>query len=110
MPSLKPGKKKYQLVLDEESQAQITLLEWARNRGLSPGVAARCIVVDWSEAICGKPNPFAMAIASAAIANMNRETGPIQMVQTASQSAEPEISPEELARQKALLDAEEQFV
>ena len=37
MPTLKPGQKKVQFVLDEESEMHLTLQEWASKRGLSLG-------------------------------------------------------------------------
>lgn len=105
MPTAKPGKKLYQVVLDEESEAHITLLEWAKKRGLTPGRALRVITVDWSDAMNGRPNPFAAAIAAAG--------GAAHIVATPSNTLstiEPTMSAEEQARQAALLQAAAQFL
>jgi hypothetical protein len=106
MPSLKPGQKQYQIILEEGSQTHTTLLEWAKARGLTPGKATRCILTDWSDALNGKPNPFAIAIAAAA--GVTLSTGPGQATQMPVQ--EPAMSAEEQARQVALLEAAEQFM
>jgi hypothetical protein len=102
MSTVKPGQKRFQFVLDEDSEIHMTLLEWANQRGLTVGKATRVILTDWSDAINGRPNPFAAAIAAA--------TG--QPMQTALETPahEPEISAEERARQAALLQAAEQFM
>lgn len=100
MPTLKKGQqKRYQVVFEEASEVQLTLLEWAEKRGLSPGKAIRCLVTDWSDALNGKPNPFALVIAAGVSASQG------QVIQT-----EPEMSAEEKARQAALLQAAEQFL
>ena len=106
MPTTKKGQKEVRMVLDEGSEIQTTLLEWAQKRGLTLGKATRCILADWSDALNGKPNPFAVAIAAAA--GVTIATGPGQAIQTAAQ--EPEMSAEEKARKQALLDAAEQFM
>lgn len=108
MPSTKPGQKEYRVVLDEGSEVQLTLKEWGRVRGLTPGKATRCILADWSDALNGKPNPFAIAIAAAA--GVNLVAGPGQNVQMPTETAEPEMSPEEKVRQEALLQATDQFM
>lgn len=100
MPGTKPGQKEIRMVLDEGSETHETLLEWALKRGLTPAKAARVIMTDWSDAMNGRPNPFALAIAAAA--------GPGQIVQTSAPAPEQE-SAEEKARKAALLEAEEQF-
>lgn len=102
MPTIKQGQKRYQVVLDEESETHLTLLEWARNRGLTPGKAARVILADWSDAMNGRPNPFAAAIAAAAGQPVPSPGAmPTQVL---------ELSAEERARQTALLQAAEQFM
>lgn len=103
MPNIRPGQKRYQLVFDTESAVHSTLLEWAQKRGLTPGKAARCILADWSDAMNGHVNPFALAIAAAA-----GVTGP--SVSTTTSSAESALSHEDLARQQALREAAEQFM
>jgi hypothetical protein len=108
MPTTKPGQKQYQVVLEEGSEIQTTLLEWARARGLSPGKATRCILADWSDALNGKPNPFAVAIAAAA--GINVTAGPGHITQASTSAQEPEMSAEEKARKAALLQAAEQFM
>lgn len=106
MPTTKPGQKQYQIVLDEGSEVHITLLEWARKRGLTPGKATRCILADWSDAINGKTNPFAMAIAAAAGINTGeRITG---YLPTPEQP--PEMSAQEQARKVATREAAGQFL
>jgi hypothetical protein len=107
MPTTKPGHKRYQVVLIEDSEMQRTLLEWAKTRGLAPGKATRCILADWSDAMNGRPNPFAAAIAAAS--GGNSVAGPGQAIQTPS-TQEPEMSAEEKAHQKALLQAAQQFL
>jgi predicted nucleic acid-binding Zn ribbon protein len=99
MSTVKPGQKRFQFVLDEDSEMLVTLLEWANQRGLSPGKATRVILADWSDAINGRPNPFAAAIAAAG-----------QPMQTAVEAPAPEIRAEERTRQAALLQAAEQFM
>jgi hypothetical protein len=106
MPTIKSGRKEIRVVLDDEGEIHTTLLEWAKKRRLAPGKAIGCILADWSDAINGKPNPFAIAIASAA--GVNIQTGPSQVLQTTAE--ELEVSPEEKARQAALLEAAEQFM
>ena len=102
MPTLKPGQKQVQFVLDEDSEVHLTLLEWAKKRGLSPGKATRVILTDWSDAINGRSNPFAAAIAAAA--------GQPMPLPSASSAQAQELSAEERARQAALLQAAEQFM
>ncbi len=108
MPTLKPGQKQYQVVMDEGSQTHTTLLEWAKARGLTPGKAGRVILTDWSDAMNGKPNPFAIAIAAAA----GMGSVPAGAYQPASPvaAAEPELTLEEAALQRAKLEAAEQFL
>jgi len=108
VPSTKAGQKEYRVVLDEGSELQLTLLEWARARGLTPGKATRCILADWNDALNGKPNPFAIAIAAAA--GVNLVAGPGHNIQMPIEAAEPEMSQEEKARQEALLQATDQFM
>lgn len=108
MPTIKKGQKEIRVVLDERSEITITLLEWAQKRGLTLGKATRCILADWSDALKGKPNPFAVAIAAAA--GINVTATPAQVIQTATPTQEPEMSAEEKARQAALLAAAEQFM
>ena len=107
MPTIKPGQKQYQVVFDEGSLAQTTLLEWGKARGLTPGKAARVVLTDWSDAMNGKPNPFAIAIAAAAGVN-NFPAG--QPPQTTQPAQEQELSPEEKARKAAIEDADAQFL
>jgi len=102
MPTLKPGQKKVQFVLDEESEMHLTLLEWANKRGLSLGKATRVIMADWSDAINGRPNPFAAAIAAAS----QRAQSPA----ASSTEQSPEMSPEERQRRAAALQAAGQFL
>jgi hypothetical protein len=102
MPTLKPGQKQVQFVMDEGSEMHLTLLEWAKNRGLSLGKASRVILADWSDAINGKPNPFAAAIS--AVAGQPMQSLP------ATPAPTQELSAEERARQAALLQAAEQFM
>ena len=102
MPTLKPGQKKVQFVLDEESEMHLTLLEWASNRGLSLGKAARVIMADWSDAIHGRPNPFAAAITAAG----HQALSPAASLEEQSQEA----SPEERQRRAAALEAAGQFL
>jgi hypothetical protein len=101
MPTIKEGQKQVQFVLEEGSEMHLTLLEWAKHRGLSPGKAARVILADWSDAINGKPNPFAAAIAAA---GQTIQSSPATSGQT------QELSAEEHERQAALLQAAEQFM
>lgn len=100
MPTTKKGQKEIRVVLDEGSELHTTLLQWGRKRGLTPGKATRCILADWSDALNGKPNPFAVALAA---------TAGISMAANPS-TQEPNMSPEEKARQEALLQAAEQFM
>jgi len=100
MPTTKKGQKEIRVVLEEGSELHATLLEWGRKRGLTPGKATRCILADWSDALNGKPNPFAVALAA---------TAGISMAANPS-TQEPNMSPEEKARQEALLQAAEQFM
>src|SRR5437763_1811248 len=99
MPTIKPGQKQYQVVLDAGSEVHTTLLEWAKKRGLTPGKATRCILADWSDAMNGKPNPFALAIASSAAG-----AHPYSLPPVPSAIHEPVLSAEERARQVALLE------
>ena len=105
MPTIKPGQKQYQVVLDAGSEVHTTLLEWARKRGLTPGKATRCILADWSDAMNGKPNPFALAMASA-VAGIH----PYSLPPATPTTHESALSAEERARQVALLEAAEQFL
>ncbi|MBA2397045.1 MAG: hypothetical protein H0V70_30355 [Ktedonobacteraceae bacterium] len=107
MPTLKPGQKQYQLVLVEGSLTQTTLLDWARDRGLSPGKAARVVLTDWSDAMNGKPNPFAIAIAAAGMGNLPlaQTAEPIQAT-----PQEQMLSPEEKAQKAAMEEADAQFL
>ena len=102
MPTVRSGQKEIRVVLEEGSEIHMTLLEWARKRGLTPGTATRCILADWSDALNGKPNPFAVALA--ATAGVSTTANPPMSAQ------EPNMSPEEKARQEALLQAAEQFM
>lgn len=106
MSTVKQGQKRFQFVLDEDSEMHLTLLEWANQRGLTLGKATRVILADWSDAINGKSNPFAAAIAAAT--GMNVSAGIGQPTQSPAQA--PELSAEERARQAALLQAAEQFM
>ncbi|SRR6266567_5432149 len=110
MPTLKQGQKQVQFVLDEDSEVHLTLLEWAKKRGLSPGKATRVILADWADAMNGRVNPFAVVIAAAT--GLNLAAGAIQPIQLspASSTQAPELSAEERARQAALLQAAEQFM
>jgi hypothetical protein len=108
MPTLKQGQKHVQFVLEEGSEVHLTLLEWAKHRGLTPGKATRVILADWADALNGRPNPFAAAIAAAAGIPVTAGSG--QIMQTATLAQEPEINPEERTRQAALLEAAEQFM
>ena len=105
MATMKEGQKEIRVVLEKDSEPHITLAEWGQRRGLTPAKSARCVLTDWSDAMNGRPNPFAMAIAAAA----GIVAGPERFGQIAS-TAEPEISAEEKARQQALLQAAEQFL
>jgi hypothetical protein len=105
MPTTKPGQKRYQIVLDEGGEVYSTLLEWAKKRGLTPGKATRCILADWSDAMSGKANPFAAAIAAAAGGNGGAAPGLLP-----TPFPELERSAEEKAREAALLQAAEQFM
>src|SRR5712692_7081255 len=98
MPTLKRGQKKVQFVLDEESEMHLTRLEWSNKRGLSLGKATRVIMADWSDAINGRPNPFAAAIAAA------------QSPAAPSAEQSQEVSPEERQRRAASLKAAGQFL
>lgn len=102
MPTLKQGQKQVQFVLEEGSEVHLTLLEWAKHRGLTPGKATRVILADWSDALNGRPNPFAAAIAAAA-------GQPMQSSLPTSAQAQ-ELNAEDRARQAALLQAAEQFM
>jgi hypothetical protein len=102
MPTLKRGQKQIQVVLEEGSDIHLTLLEWAKKRGLSPGKAARVILADWSDAINGRPNPFTAMFVAAA--------GQPVMPSGASSAPVTELSAEEQTRQAALLQAAEQFM
>jgi hypothetical protein len=102
MPTLKPGQKKVQFVLDEESEMHMTLQEWASKRGLSLGKATRVIMADWSDAINGRPNPFAAIIAAAGHQAQSSAASPEEQSQ--------EVSPEERQRQAAALEAAGQFL
>jgi hypothetical protein len=59
MPTLKPGQKQIQFVLDEDSEVHLTLLEWAKKRNLSgqsltsdPGRLVGCY--QWqAQFVCG---------------------------------------------------------
>ncbi|MGH2496515.1 MAG: hypothetical protein ACRDIV_17595 [Ktedonobacteraceae bacterium] len=102
MSTIKQGQKRVQFVLDEDSEMHLTLIEWAKQRGLTVGKATRVILADWSDAINGRPNPFAAAIAAA--------TGQPMPPSPATPAQAPEISAEERARQAALLQAAEQFM
>src|SRR5947209_5492212 len=106
MPTIRPGQKRYQLVLDEGSEVQCTLLAWAQKRGLTPGRAARCILVDWSDAMNGNANPFALAIAAAV--QIGSESG--QSLSTTASSAQVVMSEQDRALQQARLEAAEQFL
>src|SRR5260221_1077392 len=97
MPTLKPEQEQVQLVLDEDSEVHLTLLEWAKKRGLSPGRAARVILADWWDAINGRLSPFAAA-------------GQPVPLPSASPAQVPELSAEERARQAAILQAAGQFL
>ena len=98
MPTLKPGQTKVQFVLDEESEMHLTLLEWANKRGLSLGKATRVIMADWSDAINGRPNPFAAA------------SQRVQSPAGSSTEQSQEASPEERQRRAAALEAAGQFL
>lgn len=102
MPTLKPGQTKVQFVLDEESEMHLTLLEWASKRGLSLGKATRVILADWSDAMNGRPNPFAAAIAAADHQAQSPLASPEEQFQ--------EVSPEERQRRAAALEAAGQFL
>src|SRR5215813_12305864 len=106
MPTRKQGQKELRTVLDENGEVYSTLLKWAQKRHLTPGKAVGCILADWSDAINGEVNPFAVAIAAAA--GVNIATGPNQ--EHLADIQEPEISPEQQARNAALLEAAEQFL
>ena len=106
MPTTKNGQKELRTVLDDGGEVYETLLAWAKKRRLTPGKAIGCILADWSDAIAGRPNPFAIAIAAAS--GVNIQAGPVPPLQMTAE--EPEVSPEEKARQAALLEAAEQFM
>ena len=108
MPTIRPGQKRYQLVLDEGSEVHGTLLAWAQKRGLTPGRAARCILADWSDAMNGNSNPFALAIAAAAGVQIGAESG--QSLSTTASSAQVVMSEQDRALQRARLEAAEQFL
>ena len=111
MPTVKPGHRQIRTILEEGSEVETTLLEWAKKRGLTPGTANRCILVDWAEAMNGQINPFAMAIAAAAGVQMSAIPAGINASSPLSEGAQaPELSPEERARQQALAAAAEQFL
>ena len=105
MPSTKNGQKEIRVVLDEKGEVYASLLAWAEKRRLSPGKAAGCILADWSDAMSGKTNPFAVAIAAAAGVNIAPSSN-----QTTTTGEEPETSAEEKARKAALLEAAAQFL
>lgn len=105
MPTLKKGQKEVRTVIDENSEIYQTLQEWARKRGLSLGTANRCILADWADALNGKPNPFAIAIAG-----LSTLPGTAQSTPATMPAQEEELSPEEKARQAALLEAADQFI
>ena len=102
---IKEGYKEIRYVVEEDGEVHTTLKEWAEKRGLTPGKATQCIIADWSDAINGNPNPFALAIA--AIAGV--PAGSNHVPQSPTSIPEPEMSPEDKARQEALLAAAEQF-
>ncbi len=102
MPTLKRGQTKVQFVLDEESEMHLTLLQWANNRNLSLGKATRVIMADWADAINGRPNPFAAAIAAAGHQAQSPAASPAEQSQ--------EVSPEERQRRAAALEAAGQFL
>jgi len=106
MPTTKKGQKEVRIVLDEGSETHTTLLEWAGRRGLTIGKAARVIMTDWAEAVNGRTNPFAIAIAASAGITVGSGLGASPPVS----AQEPEMSAEEKARQEALLQAAEQFL
>lgn len=108
MPTTRKGQKEIRIVLEDGSEIQMTLKEWAQKRGLTLGKAGRCILADWSDALNGRPNPFAIAIAAAT--GVSTTTLPGQVIQTATPVTEPEISPEEKARREATLEAAGQFL
>jgi hypothetical protein len=103
MPTARKGMKEIRVVLDEKGEVYASLLAWAEKRRLCPGKAAGCILADWSDALSGKTNPFAVAIAAAAGVNIAPGSN-----QTTTE--EPETSPEEQARRAALLEAAAQFL
>ena len=102
MPTIKQGQKQVQFVLEEGSEMHLTLLEWAKHRGLSPGKAARVILADWSDAINGRSNPFAAAMAAAGQQAQSPAASPEEQFQ--------EVSPEERQRRAAALEAAGQFL
>jgi hypothetical protein len=102
MTTIKSGQKRLQLVFDETSETYTTLIEWGKKRGLTPGRAVKVILVDWSDAINGVPNPFALALAG---------YSPAPQTELSPGGAQPEeISPEEVQRREAALQAAEQFL
>lgn len=107
MPTANKNQRIIRVALEEGSETHGTLLEWAEKRGLTLGKAAKCILVDWSDAVSGKPNPFAIAIAAVSGASLN--TGPVALVPT-TPTQEPEMSPEEKLRREASLQAVDQFM
>ena len=107
MPTTNKNQRIIRVALEEGSETQVTLLEWAGKRGLTLGKAAKCILVDWSDAVNGKPNPFAIAIA--AVSGGFTSPAPVALVPT-TPTPEPEMSPEEKLRREASLQAVDQFM
>src|SRR5258708_534684 len=101
MPTIIKGEQKqYQVTLAEGSEVQLTLLDWAKTRGIPPGVAIRCIVAEWSDAVNGKRNPFGITLAV---------PGPTENGQvTTSVGAEVQTAKQK-KREKALQEAAAQF-
>ncbi len=111
MPTVKSGQRQIRMVLEEGSEVETTLLEWAKKRGLTLGRATRCILADWADAINGKPNPFAMAIAAAAGVQLAVPPGGTGVSTSVPQEAQAAaLSPEEQARQQELAVAAAQFL
>jgi len=108
MGTAKQGRRELRFVLEEGSQVEITLREWANKRGLSAGKAARCIITDWSDAMNGQPNPFAVAIAAAAGVSIPAMALPVVSPHDAAPAAE--MSEQEKARQAELEEAASQFL
>ena len=105
MPSTKTGQKEVRIVLEETSETYLTLKEWAQKRGLTAGKGLRVIATDWSDAMNGRPNPFAAAIAAA-----GGNTQALSQITQPIMAVTPEVSPEDKARQDALLQAAAQFL